>query len=133
MIIGLDFDGVLCKDRKLSLGIFYLFVFLPKEKGTEIVRLIGGKCELIVITSRPRFFEWISRLWFILHRIPIRKIYHVGNGDKTPILLRERVDVFFDNNMRHIEAARKRGVNAYLFKNWNETMRVVSSLSEGGI
>ena len=52
-------------------------------------------------------------------------------GDKVPVLLKERVEAFFDDKPRYVEAARSQGINAHLFQNWNRVAEIIGPADYG--
>lgn len=126
MVIGLDFDGVIAKEIVIPMWlpaflIHLILVFAPEMSGLDVVRHLDWQHRLVIITSRPVKCTFVTRLWLWMHKVPFTALHCVGSeGDKIPVLIKEQVEVYFDDKSRYVEAARKQGIMAHLFQNWNQ-------------
>lgn len=125
MIIGVDLDGVLT-----TIGLYntetklpwwcaiWLILVRPNKKMAEIVRRWQGKDnKIIIISSRPKQLEAITRWWLKKHQIPFTQLFFVGKGKgvaerKFKVIQKMEIEYFVDDDPRIVNSLRRLGVNA---------------------
>jgi len=137
MVLGFDFDGVIARQVRCRVRLpDWLFVWLlalaVEMPDLEVLRWMVRGHRIVIVTARPAECEGVTRLWLRLHRVRFDSLRCVGAaGDKVPVLLEERVDAYFDDKLRHVSAADRRGVAAHLFESWNQVQKEVDRLGGG--
>lgn len=138
MIIGLDFDGVIAREVVVpkwlpDFLIHLILVFASEMANLEICRKLGRKHRLVIVSSRPVWCAFVTQLWLWLHRVPCVVLCCIGSKeDKSPVLLKEKVEVYFDDKQRYVEAANQQGISSYLFQNWEKTKEIISAVQKIG-
>lgn len=123
MTIGCDIDGVITlfsrKIRKtLPWWLFALLIFVPPfKKIINILKKMGLKNKIILISARPKKVEFLTKLYLKWFEIPYEKIYLLGPGKdiekrKLEIILQEKIDIFIDDEQEILEFLIKQGINA---------------------
>jgi|GEM_PF-4833767 len=126
MRIGLDFDGVICRQvywprwmpKQMRICLRLLIFPMP---GLKVARKLCREHQVVVVTCRNEDFRLVTRWWLRFHRLPVAGLHCIGWGnDKGVILKQDQVEVFFDNHQRHVDAVVRQGVPAFLFTSWAE-------------
>ena len=125
LIIGVDLDGVLT-----TIGLYntetklpwwcalWLILVKPNKKMAEIVRGWQEKNnEIVIVSSRPRQLEAITRWWLKKHQISFSQLFFVGKGKgvaerKFEIIQKIGIECFVDDDPRTVNFLRRFGVNA---------------------
>lgn len=124
--LAFDLDGVIERERRLPKWFPLVLVRLvalltrsvPEARGV-LRRLAKRNNRIIIVTARPSWAEWETRLWLRLHRIPYHALYLVElGGDKLTVLRQEQAAFYFDDDAQKVEALKSQGINAYLFEDW---------------
>ncbi len=130
-MIGFDFDGVISKVQRpkflpnwfLNFSLFFfrwILLFSPEKKEvTEIMKKMSQKCDIVVISCRPKFCENITRKWLVKKGVPFSEIYCIGLGNSKTSLLKEKsVCLFIDDEKYHIEEAVSGGFDAVIIEDF---------------
>ena len=119
MKIGIDLDGVISTFKFLNPSIklpqwFYLplsflcFLLPPNFTKRKILQLLSENNEIIVVSARPKWFEFSTKLWLKFWRIPVDSVHCVGFGKgtkerKLKVLREEGINVFIEDDKRIIQ------------------------------
>lgn len=137
MKIALDFDGVISKQIQSSfqfpMWIWKIIVlFAPPVSGISFLRELTTKHEIVIVSSRPESMHFVTKLWLWIYRIKISEVYCLGlSTDKSSLLVKEKVDYFFDDKERHVLSARKVGINSFIFTDWEQIKKILKTAEEG--
>jgi hypothetical protein len=118
MKIGTDLDGVLLTFKFLNPSVklpqwFYLplaflsLLFPPNFTKRRILQLLSKNNEIIIVSARPKWFEFPTKFWLKFYRIPFNKIYCVGFGKgtkerKLEIIKKEGINIYIEDDKRII-------------------------------
>ena len=108
--IGIDFDGTLTlfSNLKLPWWVFgplfpLTFISPPNKKIIEILRkLKKAGHEIVIISSRPKFFTRLSEMWLKFHNIPYSRLicagFIEGRRRKLEIIKKEKIRLLIDDD-----------------------------------
>jgi uncharacterized HAD superfamily protein len=139
MKIAFDFDGVIGRQLEFSfqfpLWIWKIVVIFAKPMpGISYLRELTQKDEIIIVSSREPSMLLITRFWLWIYNIKISKVYCLGLlTDKTPTLIKENVDYFFDDKERHVLSAQKSKINVFVFTSWQQAKKIINKKAEEGL
>ncbi|XOB41687.1 MAG: hypothetical protein ACKKMS_03150 [Candidatus Nealsonbacteria bacterium] len=126
MIRGTDLDGVMTfrglsnfNNSKLPwvCGLWLIFV-PPNKRMIKLLRKWKEKeDEIIIISSRPKKLEGLTKWWLKRYQIPYDYLFLVDKGDgfeqrKLEIIQKTGILLFVDDNPRIVSFLRKFGVKA---------------------
>ena len=113
--VVLDMDGVVVRTKRVShlpfgwlwIGVLFghwVFLFFP----AKIPRSFFQQHSVYVVSHRPRFCWWVTRLWFLVRRYPVKGVYCIGlKGDKEVLINRIDPETIIDDRFGEIFGGRK--------------------------
>lgn len=77
---------------------------------TALNNILEAGHEIVFVTARPGKFKRETEMSFILNKIPMAPIYYTGSRGKTPVLKKLAPDIFVDDSVKNLKAAKRAGV-----------------------
>jgi hypothetical protein len=120
--IVLDMDGVIVGTKRVShypdkmiwiliLLFHWCLLFLP----SRFSRSFFKRHKVYVISNRPRFCEWVTKLWFKVRKYPVESVHCLGfHGDKDTLAKNIGPDMIIDDKKENFPGS------AYLLLSQND-------------
>jgi hypothetical protein len=126
MKIGTDLDGILLTFKFLNPSIklpqwsylpfaFLSFLLPPNFAKKRILQSLSESNEIIIVSARPKWFEFPTKLWLKFWGIPVDRVYCVGFGKgtkerKLKIIKDEGIDIYIEDDKRIIQFLNKHSI-----------------------